>query len=113
VKPGLRVFVSIPTVLVAVYCLMTDAGLGLFIKKVGATYIFFNLLSFVLGAMWDAARPAPMQRSNQSAGTEGAQSTPQTTRKTTNSASNGPAVQTAHQTAEPAKTDALEIAAGP
>jgi hypothetical protein len=56
-KPRLRVFVLAPTAAVALYCLLGDAGIGTFVKKVGATYLFFFVLAVVLGLLWDAAAP--------------------------------------------------------
>ncbi len=75
-KPQLQIFVTVPTALVAVYCLIGDAGLVSFLKKVGATYVFFSILAWALGALWDAAAPArrpaetgpPQQESSEGAG---------------------------------------------
>lgn len=56
-KPRLQMLVTLPTTVVAIYCLLGDVGLVTFIKKVGATYLFFTALAFTLGALWDAAAP--------------------------------------------------------
>jgi hypothetical protein len=56
-KPRLQIFVLAPAAAVAVYCLMGDAGMWSFLKKVGATYLFFTVLSIVLGLLWDVATP--------------------------------------------------------
>ncbi len=71
-KPRLRIFVLAPTAAVAVYCLMGDAGIWSFLKKVGATYLFFTVLSIVLGLLWDAATPVQNIAAPEKPGKKGA-----------------------------------------
>ena len=60
-NPRIKVVALIPTLLVAILCLFGDEGFWSFVKKTGATYLFFSVLTVLFGTLWRAARPAPVE----------------------------------------------------